>query len=129
MGGKVVEELCYNPALGKPGKVPWGDDSPDWLWGGDAGRATALALDAPPTKTRAFNIRGDNNKMADAIDYVRSVIPDAKLTAEPGALGFSRLDGAAAKEEIGYEPQMTMERQLDAHIERARRAHNQPLFF
>ena len=129
MGGKVVEELCYNPALGKPGKVPWGDDAPDWLWGGDAGRATALALDAPPTKTRAFNIRGDNHKMADAINYVRSVIPEARLTAEPGALGFSRLDGSAAKEEIGYEPQMTMEQQLDAHIERARRAHKQPLFF
>ncbi len=97
----MINEPCYNPALGKPGTVPWDDVAPDHLWGGDAGRATALALDVPPTKTRAFNIRGDNHKMADATDHVRSVIPNAQLTAEPGALGFNRLDGSATKEEIG----------------------------
>ncbi len=120
IGGKVLDELCRKPAVGEAGVVPWGDDSPDWLWAGDAGRATALALDAPPTKTRAFNIAGDNHPMADAIDCVRSILPDAQLTAEPGGLGFNRLDGGAAEAELGYKPEWTMQRQLRAHIDRAR---------
>jgi nucleoside-diphosphate-sugar epimerase len=120
MGGKVLDELCRKPAVGQAGVVPWGDDSPDWLWAGDAGRATALTLDGPPTKTRAFNIKGDNHPMKDAMDCVRSILPDAKLTAEPGALGFNKLDGSAAEAEFGYKPEWTMQRQMRAHIDRAR---------
>ena len=126
VGGKVLDELCGKPAVGQAGVVPWGDDSPDWLWGGDAGRATALALAAPPTKSHAFNIAGNNRTMADAVDYVRSLLPDAQLTVEPGGMGFSHVDGSAAEAEIGYKPEWTMEQQLSAHIDLARRQHNLP---
>ncbi|MSO66102.1 MAG: NAD(P)-dependent oxidoreductase [Alphaproteobacteria bacterium] len=121
IGGKAIDELCTKPALGKPGVVPWGDDSPDWLWAGDAGRATALALDVMPTPTtRAFNIVGDYRPMAEAIAFVRSQLPGAQVTPEPGAMGFTRLDGAVAARELGYRPEWTMEKQLRAHIDRAR---------
>ena len=121
IGRKAIDELCTKPANGDPGHVPWGDDSPDWLWAGDAGRATALALDVSPSpKTRAFNIVGECRPMADAIAYVRKLLPEVRLTAEKGGLGFTRLDGTAAATELGYRPEWSMERQLRAHIDHAR---------
>jgi nucleoside-diphosphate-sugar epimerase len=121
LGGKMIDNLCYNPAQGKPGQVPWGEDSPDWLWGYDAGRATIMALDAPTTKSRAFNICGDNAKVADAVDYVRSLIPDADLTVDSGKMGFSELDGSVAEAEFGYRPETTMEMAMKLHINQGRK--------
>lgn len=123
LGGQMIRELCEKTALGQPASVPWGDDSPDWLWGGDAGEATALALEAPPTKSRAFNIPGDHRPMTEAVAYVKSLLPDADIALKPGKMGFNRFDGSVAAKEIGYTPKWTMEMQLRERINRVRSEH------
>ncbi len=125
-GGQMIRELCEKTALGQPAVVPWGDDAPDWLWGGDAGEATALALAAAPTKSRAFNIHGNHAPMAKAVAYVKSLLPDANITVKPGKMGFSRFDGSVTAKEIGYTPKWTMEMQLRERINRVRQENGLP---
>ncbi len=120
LGGQMIRELCEKTALGQPAQVPWGDDSPDWLWGGDAGEATALALEAKPTDIRAFNVPGDHRPMTEAVAYVKSLLPDADITLKPGKMGFNRFDGSVTEKEIGYKPKYTMEMQLRERINRVR---------
>lgn len=121
IGGKFIQELCENPAIGKKGRVPWGDDNPDWLWAGDAGRATMLALSAKKTETRAFNVAGDPGSVKAAIDYIKNILPESDLEPLPGKMGFNNFDGTVALKEIGYKPEWTMENQLKAHVNRARK--------
>jgi UDP-glucose 4-epimerase len=125
-GGQMIRELCEKTALGQPAVVPWGDDAPDWLWGGDAGEATALALAAASTKSRAFNIHGNHAPMAKAVAYVKSLLPDANITVKPSKMGFSRFDGSVAAKEIGYTPKWTMEMQLRERINRVRQENGLP---
>lgn len=127
IGRKAIVELCEKPAVGELAKPFWTEDTPDFLWAGDAGRAAALALDAKPTKARAFNIGGDPRKMTDAIAYVQKLCPDARIEPQPGEMGLSRLDLSVTEAEIGYRPEWTMERQMVAHVNRARAARGLPL--
>ena len=127
IGGKFIQELCEKPARGEKGLVPWGEDTPDWLWAGDAGRATMLALGAAPTKTRAFNVAGDPGSVTTAIEYVKSLLPGAEIEAEPGKMGFNNFDGSVAEKEIGYTPEWTMKKQILEHVNRARSNAGLPL--
>lgn len=127
IGRKAIEELCEKPAVGELAKPFWTEDTPDFLWAGDAGRATALALDCAPTKTRAFNIAGNPRKMTDAIAYVQKLCPDARIEPQGGRMGFSMVDPSVTAKEIGYTPEWTMERQMVAHVNRARAAKGLPL--
>ncbi len=120
IGGKFIQELCEKPACGRKGRVPWGEDHPDWLWGGDAGRATMLALLAKTTKTRAFNVAGDPGSVVSAINFIKDILPGSDLEALPGKMGFNNFDGSVAEKEIGYKPRWSMKKQLVAHINRAR---------
>ena len=127
VGRKAIVELCEKPALGEPSQPIWTEDTPDFLWAGDAGRATAMALDCKPTKTRAFNVGGDPRKMTDAIAYVQKLCPGAKMELQPGKMGFNKLDLSTTTAEIGYTPEWTMERQMVAHVNRARASKGLPL--
>tara|TARA_B100000686_G_C16694041_1_gene919417 strand:- start:8 stop:949 length:942 start_codon:yes stop_codon:yes gene_type:complete len=121
IGGKFIEELCEKPALGKKGRVPWGDDNPDWLWAGDAGKATMLALTVNKTKTRAFNVAGNSGSVKSAIEYIKNILPGSDIEPLSGKMGFNNFDGTVAEQEIGYKPEWTMEMQLKEHVNRARR--------
>ena len=74
----------WKPALGKPGKVPHGGETINWLYVEDAARATVMASKAATTKTRAFNINGDIHSVDEAVDYIRGLIPGAELTVLQG---------------------------------------------
>ncbi len=124
IGGKFIEELCEKPARGEKGRVPWGEDNPDWLWAGDAGRATMLALDAKTTKTRAFNVAGDPGSVSSAINFIKEILPGSDLEPLPGKMGFNNFDGSVTEKEIGYKPEWTMKKQIVAHINRARKNAN-----
>jgi nucleoside-diphosphate-sugar epimerase len=123
-----TEELIVKPALGKPGKVPYGDAVVNWLYVEDAARAVVLASRTGITKTRSFNVNGDIRTMAEAVDCVRKLVPDAKFTMLPGSaetVGRTvKWDTTRAKEEIGFEPQWTLEQGIQKVIEEVRQQHN-----
>jgi len=120
----ITEELIVKPALGKPGVVPSGDATLNWLYVEDAARALVMASRAATTKTKAFNLNGDIRPMTEAVEYVRKLIPDAKITVLPGltnSIGRAvKYDATRAKEEIGFEPQWKMEEGIKRVIEEVR---------
>ena len=80
------KKLIENPAAGRLGRVPYGDDSPGWLYVDDASRATLLAAKAPMTKTKVFNISGKLRPVKEVDDYIRRLISSADITLLPGCL-------------------------------------------
>jgi len=88
VSASIIHELVENPALGKAGRVPFGDDSMEWLYVDDAARGSLLASKLPLTKTRDFLVIGDLRIVREVGDYVKKLLPDADITVLPGATGF-----------------------------------------
>lgn len=108
--GQFVSELIEKPAQGLPGHVPYGDYSTTWAYVEDVARAVVLACQAPPTKTRAFNLGGDVRPVREAAAWVQRLLPQADLTFLPGTrLLPSRFDATLAQQELGWQPQYSME--------------------
>jgi nucleoside-diphosphate-sugar epimerase len=118
----LTEELMVKPALGKPGKVPHGGETINWLYVEDAARATVMASKVAKTRTRAFNIDGDIHSVDEAADYVRRLIPKAELTVLQGpSLFVAKYDTTLIREEIGYYPEWTLEQGMKQVIDKVRR--------
>lgn len=115
-----VNELV-KPAIGEPATVPFGDDVIDWQYVEDLAALLTKCIGLPRTRTAAFNTSFDVRSMREAGEYVKRLIPDARITYQPGEFGIAwELDDALLQEEIGFEPQFTMERGLREVIEYAR---------
>jgi nucleoside-diphosphate-sugar epimerase len=122
LGGAISEELFLKPVLGKPGKVPCGDDINNWLYVEDAARAMIMASKVDTTKTKAFTADGDVRSFAEVAAYVKSLIPDANITLLPGRTGYgSKFDTTPVREEIGYRPEWTIEKGMKKVIDYIRR--------
>jgi len=122
LGGATAEELFVKPALGKPSKVPCGDDTNNWLYVEDAARVMVMASRVATTKTRAFTVDGDVRSFAEAAAYIKSLIPNADITLLPGRTGYaSKFDTTPAREEIGYRPKWTIEKGMKKVIDYLRK--------
>ncbi len=130
-GAPIMRELVFNPALGKPGKIPAGGVL-GWTYVDDAARATALASKVARTKTRSFSIMGELHSVKEVADYVKELLPDAEVTllplssAIPGTAQVWKYETKGAEEEIGYRPQWSMKRGIKETINVVRREHGLP---
>lgn len=125
--GVFTTELIEKPALGKEAKVPYGDDSLNWLYVEDAARATILAAEGPTTKSRAFVIGGDPRPIAEVREYVMKLLPDSQIELLPGHYGIvAKYDISAAEQELNYKPQWNMERGVKENINKLRMMHGLP---
>ena len=126
--GAVVRELVLNPALGKPGRVPYDDALIGWSYVDDPVRATLLASKVHRTTTRNFSIMGDPRTLKEVADYVRKIIPGAQITLLPGSFTGDpvELDTGPVEEEIGYRPEWSMERGIKETINNVRQEHGLP---
>jgi nucleoside-diphosphate-sugar epimerase len=127
-GSDFLTELIDKPALGEgPCLVPYGDDQMDWLYVEDAARAVVLASRAGKTRTKAFTVRGDVRPMRDVFNFVRTLLPDAKMTLQPGSYRqIWQYDGSVTREEIGYEPEYTIEEGIRRNIDMLRQTPGLP---
>lgn len=122
--GHIMRELVENPVAGKPGKVPYGDDVFGWLYVNDAARATVMMSRAPMPRTKAFTISGELRSVKDAVDYIKSLLPGADLTIEPGSVGMGfKYETTPIEEEIGYRAEWSMEEGLRDSLNFARQQH------
>ena len=103
---KMIEAV----AMGEPHVCPFGDDSVDWQYVEDVSRSIIMACTCPTTKTRVFNIKGGIRPVKEGVAYLKSLVPDAQITLEPGVFGISwDYDATAIAEEMGFTPAYTME--------------------
>lgn len=115
-----IDELA-KPALGRPADVPFGDDVLDWQYVDDVAALIAKCVQLPRTKTLVFNTQFDRRSVRAAGAYVGELIPDARITYQPGEFGIAwELDDSVLQEEIGFEASFTMERGLHALLSHTR---------
>ena len=123
----ILRELVEKPALGKPGRVPFSEDTMNWFYVDDAARVTVLVTKTPKTKTRAYNVSGDIHSVKEATDYVKKLLPGADISLLPGRIGISsNFDAAVIEQELGFRPEWPLEKALEYMINSVRRQHGLP---
>ena len=116
-GFTFANDLIEYPALGKPIKVPFGDQEIDWQYVKDVVKAFILAYRTKNPKHRIFNVGGEVHTIREVADYVRKFIPNAIIEVESGELGWvSQYDTTRARIELGYEPSYTLEKGIEDQI-------------
>ena len=123
--GPIIRELIVNPAIGKPGRVPYGDALIGWSYVDDSARATVMASKKMSMKTKTFSMMGDVRSVHDVADYVKQLLPDSEITVLPGTFRSSpvKFDTSAIENEIGYTPNWSMERGVKKTINTVRMEH------
>ncbi len=117
-----VNELIVKPALGQPASVPCGDDTVDWQYVEDLAALFVKCVDLPKTKSSVFNTQFDRRSIRAAGAYVKTLIPSADITYQPGEFGIAwELDDSRLQEEIGFTPRYPMERGIREVIDHTRR--------
>jgi nucleoside-diphosphate-sugar epimerase len=131
-GATIMRELVYNPALGKPGRVP-APGVLGWIYVDDAARAAVLTSKAGKTKTKAFSIMGEIFSVEEVADVVRALLPDADITILPlspaaAAAGGQtwKYDTRPIEDEIGFRLQWTVKQGIKETINIVRREHGLP---
>ena len=126
-GADFVTELLEKPAIGEPGVIRNGGDTPDFLYAEDAGRALHLASEAPPCPQSGLTICGSAESMRDAVALVKRLLPAADLRVEDGVtIGAMNYDPSVTEAAIGYSPQFALEDGFRATINAMRRKHGLP---
>jgi nucleoside-diphosphate-sugar epimerase len=119
----LLVELIEKPAIGLPGRVPFGGVFFNFQYVEDTAHAIVLALEREgPTRSRVFNTGGDVRLVDDAVAFVRRLLPGSDLTIEPvnpdarTETPTSNLDTRQVEEELGHRPLFSLEAGLVAAI-------------
>jgi nucleoside-diphosphate-sugar epimerase len=115
-----LNNLLYAPAIGRePAVVPFGRRSLNFLYVEDVSAGVVKALQyRDPDGAGSCLFSGDHRPISEAFDFVRRLLPDAKITLSmddlplaPGAgLAFAmNADSSRARNDFGFEPRHTME--------------------
>ena len=120
-GSAFLANIVEKPALGEPFAVEYGDQVIDWQYVRDVAQAFRKAAFAPSAdlSRRVYNVRGEVATIREAVETVRSIVPDAELSvSDEGELPWTqKLDMTAAREDLGYEPAYDLERGFREYID------------
>jgi UDP-glucose 4-epimerase len=125
----IMKQMVYNPALGKPGRVPAAADNVlGWTYVDDAARATVMASKAYKLKTNAFSVMGQIHTVQEVADTVRGFLPKAEINlmslekSQSHTIMTCKYDTRRIEEELGFFPQWKMRDGIKATIDVVRRA-------
>jgi len=129
----IIKQMVYNPALGKPGKVPAAADNVlGWTYVDDAARAVVMAAKVSNLKTKAFSVMGRIHTVQEVADVVRSILPKAEINLLPldksqsHTIMTCKYDTARIEEELVFYPAWTMPRGIKETINVVRRVNGLP---
>ena len=123
-GNTWFVNLVENPARGiGPALVPFGDRSLDFHYIEDVAQSFLTALASPNGAGESFVTSGDYRPIREAFQFVRRLLPEARMELVDGAEAAGlqpgaqtnwayRYDASRAKEILGVEPKFTMEEGL-----------------
>jgi nucleoside-diphosphate-sugar epimerase len=108
-------------ALGEEVVVPNPDERGDWLYIEDAVKAILTLWQADNPKQRIYNIAGGVHSIREVMAVARKIRPGARVNLVEGGQNQSpypaAYDDTAARREIGWQPEYTIERAVREHIE------------
>jgi len=119
----AIRTMIENALDGTPTHMTWGGGyGRAYLYVDDAVSAIVAAVRAQRIEQWAYNVDGDKFTLMDEVaQVVRSLIPGARITMQPGVddLGYRReaLDISAAKRDLGWQPQFPLERGIAAYVD------------
>jgi nucleoside-diphosphate-sugar epimerase len=129
----IMKQMVYNPALGKPGRVPAAADNVlGWTYVDDAARATVMAVKASNLKTKAFSVMGRIHTVKEVADVVKGALPDASIELLPldrsqsHTIMTCKYDTTSIEQGIGFYPAWTMPDGIKATINTIRRVNGLP---
>lgn len=123
----ILRELLEKPAVGEPGRVPWGDSVINWLHADDEAGAAVHAARVAMTKSRVFTVAGEARSVGDVAAYVKRLIPTADIVLQPGRLVFaSHFDVGPTRAELGYQNRLSFEEGIKETINAVRRGRGLP---
>jgi UDP-glucose 4-epimerase len=124
----IMKQMVYNPALGKPGRVPAAADNElGWTYVDDAARAVVMAGKAYKLKTNAFSVMGRIHTVQEVADVVKGLLPKAEINLLPLEKSQShtimtcKYDTTRIEEELGFFPEWTMPQGIKETINTVRR--------
>ena len=107
-------------ARGEPISIPNPDERGDWLYVKDAVKAIMTLWNAPQPRQRIYNIAGGAHSIGEVVEIARKVCPEASIILQEGGKSLSpypaACDDAAARREINWEPDYTIEAAVREHI-------------
>lgn len=110
----VLRLMIQNALDRKTTHLPYGQGFPrQWVHVDDIASGLILALDVEAPSERVFNLSGGVNPTIDeAADVIRELIPEADIRLDPGAdpedITLGRLSIDAARQVLGYQPEVTL---------------------
>lgn len=123
----IIHAVIELPALGEPAKVPFGESLLNWLHVDDEAGSAVHAAKTPPTKTKVFTVAGEAHTVKEVADYVKKLIPAAKIIMEKGfQLTACKFDLTPTRKELGYQNKWSFEEGIKETINTVRRLHGLP---
>jgi UDP-glucose 4-epimerase len=129
----IIQQLVYNPAQGKPGKVPAAADNVlDWTYVEDAARATLMASKVSRPKTKTYSVSGEIRTVREIADYVKELFPNADITLLPLERSAShtimtcKYDTSVIEKELGFYSKWTAKEGIRETANMVRREHGLP---
>ena len=112
---RIIQELVYNPALGKPGRPPAAADNLfGWTHADDAAGMTVAASRITRPAEAAYSVSGELATIGEMAAMVRELVPGAELSLMPpekaagGSIMTCKYDMTAFDRDIGYTPRWTL---------------------
>jgi nucleoside-diphosphate-sugar epimerase len=110
--------LIEQSARGEEVRVPPGDHLVNWSYVKDCADAFYHAYKVDKPKSRLFNFTGEIRPVKDAVDYVKTLFPNARITmGSKGERTLPYLDGSRIRSELGFEPRYSMERGIKDYVD------------
>jgi nucleoside-diphosphate-sugar epimerase len=108
-------------------KLESGGDQPiDFTYVKDAAKGVSLLYNAKNLKNKVFNITsGQATKLSDVSAIVKNYSPEFDIEIGPGYTSFpdcSTIDISLARQELGFEPEYTLEKGVAEYAEWVKRA-------
>lgn len=120
-GSERIDLMVTNSVYGKPTKIVSDNTKQQVLYIKDLANAVLLAAMYKKSKPRIFNVGTDEYLSIKEIAYIiKKLIPAANIEIVQNEETLSRsfgMDITRAREELGFEPQYTMESSLKDYIE------------
>lgn len=120
-GGEKMQALMEAGVSGTPARIAQEETmANEYIYGKDMGRAVDLAATAPAPKGLMFNIgNGVVTPFEELLAVMRRVFPKLEIEIQPGEPPKSKsqpLDISAAKRELGWGPQFTLEAAIRDYV-------------
>jgi len=103
--GDILVDLFENPVLGKPVRVPKADSMITPQYVKEAANVVWIGLKARGYKRRIYNTCDEAVSYRQMAEWVRELIPDARIELEPGEeTPRALVDASRFREEFNYKP-------------------------